>query len=297
MKHFAPLLICLIPPLAASAEEVLEVDSVVVSLIEQVDVPARERGVLSTVHVREGQVVRAGSELAQINDTEVRLDLNRASIELKRAQEQVKNTASLELARKSLELANVELRRADEAIARYRKAVPQSERDRLKLEVDRAELQIKEAEQALSVARINADLSENEVELARNRIERRKITCPIDGIVVQVNHRKGEWVEPGEPVVRIVRIDRLRAEGFVDLKHASMLAPGGKVDLVVDLPGLGKTAFKGELRFVSPEIDPIDGKTRFWAEISNDGMILRPGLRGSMSIRGTRTRVGAVNRE
>lgn len=298
MKPFAIILTMAAAGVAVAEDANLKVDSVVVRLIEQVDVPARERGVLSRLLVREGQFVKAGDELAQIDDTEPRLELNRARIELQRAREQVNNTAKLKLAEKSLQLADVELKRALQAVIRYNKAVSQSERDKLQLEVDRAQLQVEDAEQELSLARILVERGENDVAIADSRIQRRKITSPIEGVVVQVNHRPGEWVEPGESVVRIVRIDRLRAEGFIDSRHLASSLSGRIVKLVVDLPGRGETTFDGELRFVSPEIDPVDGKIRLWAEIENDELLLRPGLRGSLWIgdaKSATVRVGTLS--
>ena len=46
-----------------------------------------------------------------------------------------------------------------------------------------------------------------------------------------VRGRAGEWVEPGTPVLRLVAIDRLRAEGFAsaDAVDASMLGADGAV--------------------------------------------------------------------
>ena len=81
-----------------------------------------------------------------------------------------------------------------------------------------------------------------------------------------------------------MRINRLRAEGFLDARHLSAPLAGRRIKLVVDLPAGGKTTFDGELRFVSPEIDPVDGKMRLWAEVENDGLLLRPGLRGTLLI-------------
>lgn len=284
MKHLAIISFMAAASVAAAEQTPLKVDSVVIRLIEQVEVPARERGVIARLHVREGQVVKAGDELAQIDDTESRLELNRARFELARARQQLKNTAKLKIAEKSLELANVELKRALEAVIRYEKAVSRSERDKLQLEVDRAKLDVEDAQQELALARILADRNQNDVDIAENRILQRKITSPIDGVVVQVNHRRGEWVEPGESVIRIVRIDRLRAEGFLGSQHVKSSLAGRSVQLVVDLPGRGETHFSGQLRFVSPEIDPVDGMIRLWAEIENDDLLLRPGLRGSLLI-------------
>ena len=49
------------------ASESVEVPSMLLRLIEQVDVPARESGVLASVQVVEGQIVEEGVVVAQID--------------------------------------------------------------------------------------------------------------------------------------------------------------------------------------------------------------------------------------
>ena len=78
-------------------------------------------------------------------------------------------------------------------------------------------------------------------------------------------------------------MDRLRAEGFIDANDASDKLNGSRVTL--RLPASVKTEAKyvGKIVFVSPEVE-LDGKVRIWAEIDNRDLLLRPGLRGSLSI-------------
>ena len=59
---------------------------------------------------------------------------------------------------------------------------------------------------------------------------------------------------------------------------------GAPVTLTVDLGGKRQTQFSGKLVFVSPEVDPVNGQVRVWAQIENRDLQLRPGLRASMSI-------------
>jgi macrolide-specific efflux system membrane fusion protein len=103
-------------------------------------------------------------------------------------------------------------------------------------------------------------------------------------VVVQVNRRRGEWVEPGDSVVRILRIDPLKAEGFFkvdDLKYDLQDRP---VTLRVNLPGKRQAVFSGRVVFISPEIDPLNGEVRFWAEVDNGQRKLRPGMRADLSV-------------
>jgi macrolide-specific efflux system membrane fusion protein len=103
------------------------------------------------------------------------------------------------------------------------------------------------------------------------------------GVVVQVRRRRGEWVQPGETVVRVLRIDRLRAEGFVRASDIEGDMTNAPVTLRVSLAGQPQE-FQGVVAFVAPEIDPVNGQVRVWAEFDNPDLLLRPGLKGSMSI-------------
>jgi macrolide-specific efflux system membrane fusion protein len=106
------------------------------------------------------------------------------------------------------------------------------------------------------------------------------------GVVVQIKRHRGEWVEPGVAVIRILRVDRLRAEGFLDARHASPTLAGRSVTLAVNLAGQTPSKFPGKLVFISPEVNPVNGQVRVWAEIENPQLLLKPGLQGSLIIDG-----------
>jgi macrolide-specific efflux system membrane fusion protein len=97
-------------------------------------------------------------------------------------------------------------------------------------------------------------------------------------------------VEPGEDVARIVRIDRLRAEGFSDARKTRSDWVERPVTIHVQLGSTEPEAFSGKIVFVSPEIDPVNGQIAIWAEIDNPDLLLRPGLRGTMTIHETPAR-------
>jgi macrolide-specific efflux system membrane fusion protein len=105
--------------------------------------------------------------------------------------------------------------------------------------------------------------------------------------VALVRGRPGEWVQPGVPVLRLVAIDKLRAEGFAPASAANGNLLGAKVQFfVADEPdAASKSApVEGVLRFISPEIDPVSRQVRVWAEIENKGLQLRPGQQGQLVI-------------
>jgi len=274
-----------IAPIAAQTKlpGAVQVDSVLVTLIEQVSVPAQEKGLLAKVEVREGDLGAEGDLLAQIDDSEARLTLDRARIELDIALKQSKNDVAVRFAKKAWELAKTEVKRANESIVKFSKSVSQSEIDQLRLTADKAELEIEQAQQELDVAALTAALKKSELDFAAHNVSRRKIAAPIAGVVVEVRRHRGEFIESGDAVFRILRVDRLRAEGFVGAKSLSGSPIGSRVLLTFDLAG-NRLEVPGSLVFVSPEVNPVSGQIRVWAEFDNPKLQLRPGLQASMVI-------------
>jgi len=266
---------------AAAAE--LQIPSVFVRLIDDVEVPARAVGVLTEVRVREGQIVEQGELLAKIDDSEARILQSQARIELEQARRKSENDVSVRFTRKSAEVANAELRRANESIERYPKSISASELDRLALAYQRSILEIEQAEHSLDNETLNRDLKREELKAAGQQLQRCQVVSPLRGMVVEINVCRGEWVEPGEPAMRIIRLDRLRAEGFLDAKLATPGLQGRPVKLVVEESEAMHT-FPGEVVFVSPEVDPVNRQVRVWAEIENKDLRLRPGLRARLIV-------------
>lgn len=269
------------------AAKPVRVESVLVTLIEQVDVPARDAGVLMALPAREGQIVVEGTLLAELDSDEAQQVVERAQLELDISRKEATNELKVRFARKSLEVAQAELKRATESVEKYRRSVSQSELDTLRLTAEGAALEAEQAEHDLAIAQLNSRLKENDLASATTRLARRKIVAPLAGVVVQLKRQRGEWVEPGIPVLRILRMDRLRAEGFIDAKQAVEGLVGRPVTLTVDLAGEPNSKFPGKLVFISPEINPVNGQLRVWAEIENPKLRLKPGLQGSLVIDGT----------
>ncbi|MEX2186408.1 MAG: HlyD family efflux transporter periplasmic adaptor subunit [Pirellulales bacterium] len=267
----------------AGRAETIRLESVGVTLLDKADVPAQEAGPAAAVLVREGQVVQAGDLLVQLDDVDRQLELQRARIERQNAAEIAANDVKVRLGRKALELAEVDMRRAEEANEQFPMSVTNSQLDRLRLSIERARLEIEQSEHEVAAARRALEAADHAVRIADAGIQRRKLVAPIAGVVVEVKRRKGEWAQPGETIVRILRTDRLRAEGFVPAARVVKPWAGKPVVLHVAVAG-GVGQFLGAVTFVSSEANPVNGQVRVLAEIDNPLGTLRPGLVGSLTV-------------
>src|SRR6476659_7900490 len=214
----------------------LEVESVVLRLLEEAEVPAQEAGVVTGVAVREGQRVKQGELLAQIDDQIPRLvaDSTKAKYDIARAK--ATNDIRIRYAQKAIEVAEAELRRSTESIERFAKSVSQSQLDVEQLTVQKNKLEAEQAAQEQQIAVLEAKQGESELNAARAQITRSRIVAPFDGVIVQIYARKCEWVEPGQSACRIVNVDRLKAEGFIRADDATDHVVGRSVALMTE-PG------------------------------------------------------------
>jgi macrolide-specific efflux system membrane fusion protein len=268
----------------ACAAEPLVIESALLRLTQQIDVPARAQGQLASMSVAEGDAVKQGVQLAQIDDDEARLQQKKAAIELELQKEKVNNDVAIRTAKKTVEFHSAERDRLQQAAKRLPGSISASELEEHRFNAAQAELKLEDAQHDHQVDFQNMALKGVEVELGKHNIEIRRITAPVNGVVVEILKHPGEWVEPGEKVLRIVNIDKLRAEGLVNVNKVSANLVGTPVTISISLPEKGMTKFKGKVVFVSPEVSPINGQTRVWAEIDNSSGLLRPGLRPQMTI-------------
>ena len=296
MRHQHLLLIvsiaALAPSIAQAADPVstaapIEVQSVMLRLISEAAVPAQEAGVITSVAVREGQHVKQGELLAQIDDQVAVMAAKSAKLAYDAAHDKATNDVEIRYAKKAADVAEAELARSNESIEHFAKSVSQSQLDVEKLTLDKSRLEAEQAEHEHQIATMEMNSKENEWAATKVQIARRKIVAPFDGVIVQVYVRLGEWVEPGQKALRIVGVDHLKAEGFLPSQDARPGLAGAPARLTVDLPGQPGATFDGKVVFISPEIDPITGQVRIWAEIDNHDGRLRPGQAVKMTVGAT----------
>jgi len=259
-----------------------------VSLIEDVDVPAEESGRLVAVQVRDGEMVRSDALLAQIDDRQPQLDKFAAEMNRDAALARASDDIEVKYAEASFNVADAELVQKEQINANSPGSIPVTEVRRLRLTRRRAELQIEKSKLDLRVAKMTADVEQAAVTLAEDNIQRRKILSPIDGMVVELKRHTGEWVNAGDTVVRVVRMDRLRVEGFLSVKDFDPAEVDSKpVSVEVELARGRREQFQGRIVFVNPLVLSGD-KYRVRAEVENrlenNHWLLQPGTAASMSI-------------
>jgi multidrug efflux pump subunit AcrA (membrane-fusion protein) len=252
---------------AAEAEPVLE--RCLVSLMEEAKVPAREAGVLEELRVREGEVVKRGAVIARIDDNQPQMERRKAKAEHDQAVSKAESDVDVRYAVAAEKVAQIEFEKAAESDRKVPGSVTRVELNRLQLNEQKSELQIEQAQLERKVSGLAAISKGVEVDAAENAIERRLIKAPLDGVVVQVFPHQGEWMQPGDPLARVVRTDKLRVEGYVDSTQWNPEQVRDRpVTVEVALAGGRREQFKGRIVFTSPMVES-GGDYRVFAEVEN----------------------------
>lgn len=259
-------------------------ESALLRVIEDISVPARAAGVLATTEVREGDLVEAGQLLARVDNEKAKLLSQRAQLEFDLARHRAGNSVKVRSAEKALDFARHEHQRFVHASEELPGSVSRSELEESEMRVDQATLELEQARHDRRADELTESLKAAEQAVAVHEQTMHEIAAPTSGMVVEILRRRGEWVEPGEDVMRIMRLDRLRAEGLVAVEQAVADIVGAEVAIRVPVAGRPPIETRGKVVFLHPEINPVNGRRRVRAEFDNPDGKLMPGMRAEMKI-------------
>lgn len=245
------------PVLSASVEQVYRVPGTVTS-DDRIQLSSRITGFIQKVRVREGDTVRRGDLLVEIDSAEI--------------------DGAIRAGEAALEAAKTDLEDAQRDVAKYSElasqgSIPADTLRKSKVRFDLARSQLAEATAAFETAESNQRYT--------------SIRSPVDGVVIVLNKQGGDLATTGAPILMIESQSSLVFQTFVAEKRVAAIAVGQK--LAVELDALQRP-LNGEVLRVVPSGDPVT--RRFEVKISlPDTVSLLPGMFGR-----ARFVIGAVNR-
>lgn len=255
---------------------------------DEVRISATEAGVLIKMPVTEGSQVAKDEILAVIDDREARAALQVAEYALQSADQQAKEDIEIRYAAAARDVAQVDLEQDKKANQVQPGAIPAIEIRRKTLDLNRATLQIEKAQKDQLLAKLEAKVKGAERDQAKEALEWRTIAAPFDGEVVTTFRHESEWVNPGDPILKLARFDRLHVEGvaYADKFDRGELL-GKPVTVVVTRARGREVSVPGNVIFVEQTVQ-ADGSYRVRAEIENqregDTWLIQPGLPARMTV-------------
>ncbi|MDP1562774.1 MAG: HlyD family efflux transporter periplasmic adaptor subunit [Pirellulaceae bacterium] len=272
-------------PVEVSADGHLRVPVCLVIVIEKIQLPARESGVLGQLIAKEGQLVTGGSMIAKVDDSQADTELESSKRRLEASQLKVSSDIAIQYASAAKETAEKTFKREE---GLFRKgASTEMKRDEAYLASVQADLQLKKANHDFQVDQKAVKLEEIQVTKAQQLLDRHAIIAPWTGVVTKTLKRESEWVNAGDPILELVQMDRIWIEGSLDPSVIHPYQVSDKAAVVtLNLPGGEKVAFDGRITFVDTQV--IGDKYKVRAEVLNrqieNHWLLVPGMYVSMEI-------------
>lgn len=197
---------------------------------DRVSISAKVLGRIDKLAVDEGSEVKKGDILVQLDDSDVRAQLEQAKANLIFAQE------SLPLARVNLAGSQDDFQRAD---VQFKKAIITKEQyshAQKTLEAARAELTI-------AVARVG--VAKAQLGIVETQMQNMVLTAPFDGIVAKRWLLEGDVEQPGQPILSIYDLKKIWITANLEETKLARLKLQDRVEVNVDTyPGV---AFWGNL--------------------------------------------------
>lgn len=229
---------------------------------ESIDIAAAEPGVIATVNVKEGEAVKAGQLLAEL-DNRV-LD---ARVAL--AKSRMGSKGAIQAAAARVELRKVRLQQLTQLAAGGNARANEVAQARMERQVALAELQ--KAREEAAIARLHYK------QVVAQR-EQRRLRSPVDGRVIAVHKDPAELVGGSDAkVVTVAVLDPLRVVLFVPYTTARALSPAEEI--TVRFEGHVIKPAKATVELISPVIDAESGTTRLKLLVPNPTSTIPSGLR------------------
>ena len=216
-----------------------------VSAWEEVPVGAEVGGLVATaVYVDEGTYVRQGQPLVQLNDDLLQAQLRQQQAQVQTAEANAaRDAAALGRAQELKEKGFLSQASLDTALANQRASTA-------------------------GVASARAALSETQTRLAQATLR-----APVAGLVISRSVTRGQIVQAGTEMFRMVRDGRLELDAQVPETELALVRPGQSATITSDQVGQAT----GRVRIVTPEVDATSRLGVARVALSGSGGF-RPGM-------------------
>ena len=228
---------------------------------ESSDVAPDSSGRVVATPVDVGQFVKEGAVLVRLQgiDAGLRLDEARAAVS--------RTEASLKLAESQNELAQKTAQRYAALLATG---------DVSSTVADQARTGAETSVQNVNTARATLAQARAQVALAEKAVADVAVIAPFSGFISLRRVSLGEYVQPSNPVVTLLKIDPLRLQLTIPGVQAGLLRVGQTVRATVD--AFPEQTFSGRISAVNPAITAESRSFRVEARVPNPDAILKPGM-------------------
>jgi membrane fusion protein, multidrug efflux system len=251
---------------------------------EHADVSAEVAGRVVLAPVERGQSVSQGDELVRLSPTETDAQLKEAQANAAQLEARLGLTPSstfdvnavpeVQNAKAGYELAQSEFNRIKSLLDQ--RVVSQSEFDQRRTQMEAARQQLEAAKNGAAQQFQMLQAANARVSLARKAFADTTVRAPFNGVVDQRFVAVGDYVNKGNKIANVVRVNPLRAQLTVPEQAVSSIAIGRPIVFEVDAyPG---REFTGIVKYIGASLQADQRALTVEATVPNADGVLKPGL-------------------
>lgn len=277
------------PPTRPAGVNMIAGSGLVEARRENIPIGVTIPGLVTEVYVKKGEKVKAGAPLFRTDDRDYKAQLEVRQAELIAARARLHKLESaprpedVPPARAAVEEAQARMNDAEAAMARTerlfaRKAIPASDYDKdryaflaakatfAKARADLERVLAGTWKEDIEVARAEVLLAQSQVNSIKTNLERLIVRAPMDGEVLQLNIRLGQYAAFAwkEPMIVLGDIRRLHVRVDIDENDLPYFSPGA--DAVATLKGRPRVRFPLRFVYVEPYVIPKQSLTGYNSE-------------------------------
>jgi HlyD family secretion protein len=237
-----------------------------------VNVTAETPGRVVNLAVNEGERIKVGQFLLQIDPKSLRTRVDSGSASLQAAE------ASLDQVRQSVESAQVQLVQAQQTLTRQRdlwrqQLTTREALDRAENDVKAAESAIREREKQVTAQSSRIGQERAGLESARYDLSKVRIESPIDGIVTRRNIQEGETAmigtmnNPGTVLLTLADMAIIQGEVEVDETNIPSVQIGQRAKITID--AIPDRSFKGHVTEIGNSPIQVAGQATTGTQATN----------------------------
>lgn len=281
-----------------------------VRVVTRIQLSSQISGRAVAVRVVEGQRVRTGDLLVQLDDAEARAAVSQAKAAVSQASgrvEQLRKVGAIVTTEASLQTAT-NLARAEAELARAETLAASGVVARVDLDEARRNVEIAKAQKNAAEAQRTATtprgvdssialsaLAESQAELAgaMARLEQTRLVAPTDGTLLLRLVEPGHTVQPGSTLLEMAADGETQLVIEPDERNLAWIRLGQKARASAD--AYPQTIFDAEVSYIAPAIDPRRGSIEVRVRVPAPPAFLKPDMTVSVDLTvASKTRVLTV---
>ncbi len=227
---------------------------------------SRYMGFVKAVHVSEGQRVKKGKLLYEIDSKEI--DSAKTQVNL-----------SISQAMLSYQMNENQYQNAKLNLERHKRLLKKDMVSRF--DVENLELSVKNLKALMKISKSQIAQARAKLQEVNNSYKYLKIKAPNDGIVVKVNIKVGEMAMPANPAIILSDLSDLKILTEVSEGNLKDIFIGKKVH--VSIPSI-KLEGKGEISAIIPSSNPLSHTFSVKVSFDYEGKNIYPGMYSVVSL-------------